>query len=146
MLKITPITKLILKELQQDQRINGFVKFLRQNVSDMIDNMDSKNREALKIVNNEFADIVEANPGLLKESTNIMEMSRVESANIFDLYAQFAEQEIKPNMSSIPDRESAEKLIDIVIELAQNIKSYPTILAGIALELSDIQFYKETIG
>lgn len=150
MLKLKPIHKQVMNEAASDPRVEKYAKFLEDDVSKMIDDSGSKNAEALKLINQEFADVVRANPGLLGESivaTRLMsEMSRHEAVNVFDQYAQFMDKEARKNLHKAgADRSSIERLHDNVVDIATNIRDYPSLQASIALELSNVQYYQEGV-
>lgn len=148
MLKLKLLHKQVMNEAATDPRVEKYAKFLEDDVSKMIDDMDTKNAEALKLINQEFADVVRANPGLLGESLVIgkimNEMSRQETGDVFQSYAQLMDKDARKDLYKAgTDKSSIENLHNNVVDIATNIRDYPSLQASIALELSNVPYYQE---
>ncbi len=145
MVKFKSLLSVLVEATVQNQKVKDYVDFLTDEVPDMLDQESQHNAEALKVVNKEFAEIIAANPKLIEDQHTVTEMSRTETMDIFGLYAQIMDKKIRAKLGSLVNKEAAEKLHDIVISIAQNIRDYPNVMAAIALELTSTPYYQESM-
>lgn len=141
----------VLREQDEDlkKKAEAYAQFLEKEVVDFINQEKYNNREALKVANQQFADLVRDNPSIVNEhlcwrKPLLMEMTKSETQTTVADYAKLMDKKIRPLVKKSPlfvDKKDGERWHDTVIDVANNIRNYPEILAYMAMELTDTPYY-----
>jgi hypothetical protein len=144
MLKFKILTEKARKILESnmDPIIDKYAKALENDFEGIVSS--DQNKKALVLMAKEFAEVLRANPSLMNESAKIInEMSKYEATETFDKFADIMDNNFRNVVGGkVGDNKVASIITDNIVDIAQNIKQYPSLLASITLTLKDEYFYK----